>query len=114
MTGDRVVKTTGEIGEIDGARSGAPAVTGDRVVKTSEHLGHRAADESHDQNGLISEGFQEPSGQLTVEKRPARAAGMLLEGQVPSEQYRPQDGTDTGSPTATADRAPRSAATAER
>ena len=107
-------ETTEEIGEIDGARSGVPAVTGDRVVKTIEHPGLPAADESHDQNGLISKGFQEPSGQLTVEKRPARAAGMLLEGQVPSEQYRPQDGTDTGSPTATADRAPRSAATVER
>ena len=107
-------ETTEEIEEIDGARSGVPAVTGDRVAKTIEHPGLPAADESPDQNGLISKGFREPSGQLMAEKPPVQVAGMLLEGQVPSEQYRPQDGTDTGSPTATADRAPRSAATAER
>ena len=72
------------------------------------------ADESRDQNDLISEGFQGPSGQLMAEKPPVQVAGMLLEDQVPSELYKLQDGTDTGSPTATADRAPRSAATVER
>ena len=49
-----------------------------------------------------------------AEKLLVQAAGMLLEDQVPSELYKLQDGTDTGSPTATADKAPRSAVTAER
>ena len=89
-------------------------MTGDRVVKTIEHPGLPAADERHDQNGPISRGSREPSGQLMAEKLPVQVAGMLLEGQVPSEQYRPQDGTDTGSPSATPDRAPWSAVTAER
>ena len=114
MTGDRVAKTTDGIGEIDGARSGVLAGTGDRVVRTIEHPGLPAADERHDQNGPISRGSREPSGQLMAEKRPVQVAGMLLEGRVLSERYRPQDGTDTVSPTATADRALRSAATAER
>ena len=82
----------------------------------SEHLEHQAAGGSHDQNGLTSEGFQEqePSEQLTAEKRPARAAGRLLEGRVLNERYRQQGATDAESLTATEDRAPRSVATAER
>ena len=104
----------GETGEIDGARSEVPAVRDDRVVKTIEHPAPRAADEKPDRNGLTSEGFRGPSGLPMAEKPPVQAAGMLLEDQVPSELYKLQDGTDTGSPTATADRAPRSAATAER
>ena len=104
----------GEIGEIDGARSEVPAVTDDRVVKTIEHPALRAADENPDRNGLTSKGFQGPSGLLMAEKPPVQAAGMLLEDQVPSELYKLQDGTDTGSLSATADKAPWSAVTAER
>ena len=107
---------SGEIGETDAAKSGAPTATDDRVVKMSERLGRQEAVESRDQNGLTSEGFREqgPSEQLTAEKRPARAAGRLLEDRVPSEQYRQQGATGTESPTATADIAPRNVATAER
>ena len=106
----------GEIEEIGAARSGAPAVTDDRVARMGEHLEHRAADGSYDQNGLTSEGFreQEPSEQLTAEKRPAQAVGMLLEDREPSERYRPRAATGTESPIATADRMSRSVATVER
>ena len=108
-TGDRVVK----IGT-DAAKSGAPTATDDRVMKRSERLGRQEAVESRDQNGLTSEGFRGPSGLPMAEKPPVQAAGMLLEDQVPSELYKLQDGTDTGSLSATADQAPWSAVTAER
>ena len=107
-------EVTGEIVEIDGAKSEVPAVRDDRAVKEIEHSAQRAADENPDRNGLTSKGSQGPSGLPMAEKLPVQAAGMLLEDQVPSELYKLQDGTDTGSPTATADRAPRSAATVER
>ena len=103
-----------EIGEIEGAKSEIPAARGDRVVRTIEHPDLPAAVERHGQNGPISRDSQEPLERLMAEKLPVQVAGALLEDRVLSEQYRPQDGTDTVSPTATADRALRSAATAER
>ena len=103
-----------EIGEIEGAKSEVPAARGDRAVRMIEHPGLPAADESPDQNGQISKDFQGPSGRPMAGRPPVQVAGMLLVGRVVIELYKLQDGTDTGSPTATADRAPRSAATAER
>ena len=115
-TGGRVAKVIEEIEETDAAKSGAQVATDDRVARMSEHLEHQAAGGSHDQNGLTSEGFQEqePSEQLTAEKRPAQAVGMLLEDREPSERYRPRAATGTESPIATADRMSRSVATVER
>ena len=105
---------TGEIAEIDGAKSEVPAATDDRAVKEIDHSAQRAADENPDRNGLTSKGSRGPSELPMAEKLLVQAAGMLLEDQVASEPYKLQDGTDTGSPSATPDKAPWSAVTAER